>query len=103
MLGLLGVISTSLFGAFGYWGVRYTTATNASIIGASGPFIQVILSWLVLRLTVTAGKCWNDGVLCRRSGYRVDGRLEHSGESRFQSGRPDAPLLRVALQIYTCS
>jgi drug/metabolite transporter (DMT)-like permease len=53
MLAALGVVGTALFSTFGYNGVRFTTATNASLIGASGPFIQVALSWLVLGHTIT--------------------------------------------------
>lgn len=53
MLAVLGVVGTALFSTFGYEGVRFTTATNASLIGASGPFIQVALSWLVLGHTIT--------------------------------------------------
>jgi drug/metabolite transporter (DMT)-like permease len=56
MLALIGIIGTALFSTFGYFGVRYTTATNASLMGGAGPFIQVALSWLVLRHTITAGQ-----------------------------------------------
>jgi drug/metabolite transporter (DMT)-like permease len=53
MLALIGVLGTVVFSTFGYFGVRHTTATNAALIAASGPFVQVLLSWLVLRHTVT--------------------------------------------------
>jgi drug/metabolite transporter (DMT)-like permease len=53
MLALIGVLGTVVFSTFGYFGVRYTTATNAALIGASGPFVQVLLSWLILRHTIT--------------------------------------------------
>src|SRR3954452_18909472 len=46
MLAVIGVLGTAMFSTFGYFGVRYTTATNAALIGASGPFVQVLLSWL---------------------------------------------------------
>ncbi len=49
-----GILGTAVFTMFGYWGVRYTTAINATLLNAALPAFIVPLSWLVLRLTVSA-------------------------------------------------
>jgi drug/metabolite transporter (DMT)-like permease len=49
-----GIVGTAGFAMLGYWGVRYTTAINAALLNASLPLFIVPLSWLLLRLTVSA-------------------------------------------------
>jgi drug/metabolite transporter (DMT)-like permease len=46
-------IGTAGFTMFGYWGVRYTTAVNATLLNAALPAFIVPLSWLLHRLTVS--------------------------------------------------
>jgi len=48
------IIGTAGFTMFGYWGVRYTTAVNATLLNAALPAFIVPLSWLLHRLTVSA-------------------------------------------------
>jgi len=48
-----GVIGTAGFTMFGYWGVRYTTAVNATLLNAALPAFIVPLSWWLHRLTVS--------------------------------------------------
>jgi drug/metabolite transporter (DMT)-like permease len=52
-LSAFGVIGAAGFTMLGYWGVRYTTAVNATLLNASLPLFVVPLSWLLLRLTVS--------------------------------------------------
>ena len=48
-----GVIGAGGFTLLGYWGVRYTTAINATLLNSSLPLFVVPLSWLLLKLTVS--------------------------------------------------
>jgi drug/metabolite transporter (DMT)-like permease len=48
-----GIIGTAGFTMFGYWGVRYTTAVNATLLNAALPAFIVPLSWWLHRLTVS--------------------------------------------------
>jgi len=52
-LAAFGVIGTAGFTMFGYWGVRYTTAVNATLLNASLPLFIIPLSWWLLKLTVS--------------------------------------------------
>jgi len=49
-----GVIGAGGFTLLGYWGVRYTTAVNATLLNSSLPLFVVPLSWWLLKLTVSA-------------------------------------------------
>lgn len=49
-----GAIGAAAFTMLGYTGVRYTTAINATLLSSSLPLFVVPLSWLLLRLTVSA-------------------------------------------------
>lgn len=53
LLGL-GIIGTAGFSMLGYWGLGYTTATNASLLNGAMPLYQIPLSWLLLGLTISA-------------------------------------------------
>jgi drug/metabolite transporter (DMT)-like permease len=48
-----GVIGAGGFTLLGYWGVRYTTAVNATLLNSSLPLFVVPLSWWLLKLTVS--------------------------------------------------
>src|SRR5438309_2270611 len=48
-----GVIGAGGFTLLGYWGVRYTTAINATLLNSSLPLFVVPLSWWLLKLTVS--------------------------------------------------
>ena len=48
-----GVIGAAGFTLLGYWGVRYTTAVNATLLNSSLPLFVVPLSWWLLKLTVS--------------------------------------------------
>src|SRR5882762_6800996 len=48
-----GVIGAAGFTMLGYWGVRYTTAVNATLLNSSLPLFVVPLSWWLLKLTVS--------------------------------------------------
>ncbi len=50
----LGAIGTSGFAMLGYWGLAYTTATNAALLNGAMPLYQIPLSWLLLGLTISA-------------------------------------------------
>ena len=68
-LAAFGVIGTAGFTMFGYWGVRYTTAVNATLLNASLPLFIIPLSWWLLKLTVSgrqlAGMAFSlAGVVC---------------------------------------
>src|SRR5881628_650744 len=68
-LAAFGVIGTAGFTMFGYWGVRYTTAVNATLLNASLPLFIIPLSWWLLKLTVNgrqlAGMVFSlAGVVC---------------------------------------
>ncbi len=52
-LAAFGVVGTAGFTMFGYWGVRYTTAVNATLLNASLPLFIIPLSWWLLKLTVS--------------------------------------------------
>jgi drug/metabolite transporter (DMT)-like permease len=71
-----GIVGTAAFTMFGYWGVRYTSAINATLLNASLPLFIVPLSWLLLKLTVSgrqmAGLAFSlVGVLCILSAGEV--------------------------------
>src|SRR2546430_10991528 len=51
VLFAFGVIGAGGFTLLGYWGVRYTTAVNATLLNSSLPLFVVPLSWLLLKLT----------------------------------------------------
>jgi len=53
ILVAFGVIGAAGFTLLGYWGVRYTTAVNATLLNSSLPLFVVPLSWLLLRITVS--------------------------------------------------
>lgn len=53
ILGAFGVIGAAGFTLLGYWGVRYTTAVNATLLNSSLPLFVVPLSWLLLRIGVS--------------------------------------------------
>jgi len=53
-LAAFGVIGTAGFTMLGYWGLRYTTAVNATLLNSSLPLFVVPLSWGLLGLTVSA-------------------------------------------------
>jgi drug/metabolite transporter (DMT)-like permease len=48
-----GVIGVAGFTMLGYWGLRYTTAVNATLLNSSLPLFVVPLSWWLLKLTVS--------------------------------------------------
>jgi len=48
-----GVIGAAGFTLLGYWGVRYTTAVNATLLNSSLPLFVVPLSWWLHKLTVS--------------------------------------------------
>lgn len=54
LLAAFGVIGAGGFTLFGYSGVRYTTAVNATLLNSSLPLFVVPLSWWLLGLTVSA-------------------------------------------------
>src|SRR5882762_1667183 len=49
-----GVVGVAGFTMLGYWGLRYTTAVNATLLNSSLPLFVVPLSWWLLKLTVSA-------------------------------------------------
>jgi drug/metabolite transporter (DMT)-like permease len=51
---VFGAVGAGGFTLLGYWGVSYTTAINATLLNSSLPLYVVPLSWLLLRLTVSA-------------------------------------------------
>jgi len=51
---VFGAVGAGGFTLLGYWGVSYTTAINATLLNSSLPLFVVPLSWLLLRLTVSA-------------------------------------------------
>ena len=53
-LFVFGAVGAGGFTLLGYWGVSYTTAINATLLNSSLPLFVVPLSWLLLRLTVSA-------------------------------------------------
>jgi drug/metabolite transporter (DMT)-like permease len=48
-----GVIGVAGFTMLGYWGLRYTTAVNATLLNSALPLFVVPLSWWLLKLTVS--------------------------------------------------
>lgn len=48
-----GALGTAGFTMLGYWGLRYTTAVNASLLNTSLALFVVPLSWVFLKLTVS--------------------------------------------------
>jgi drug/metabolite transporter (DMT)-like permease len=48
-----GIVGTAGFTMFGYWGLRYTTAVNATLLNAALPAFIVPLAWWLHRLTVS--------------------------------------------------
>jgi len=52
-LAAFGLIGGAGFTLLGYWGVRYTTAVNATLLNSSLPLFVVPLSWWLLKLTVS--------------------------------------------------
>jgi drug/metabolite transporter (DMT)-like permease len=54
LLAAFGMIGTAGFTMCGYWGLRYTTAVNATLLNSSLPLFVVPLSWALLGLTVSA-------------------------------------------------
>src|SRR5258708_22430501 len=48
-----GLIGAGGFTLLGYWGVRYTTAVNATLLNSSLPLFVVPLPWRLLKLTVS--------------------------------------------------
>jgi drug/metabolite transporter (DMT)-like permease len=54
VLFVFGAVGAGGFTLLGYWGVSYTTAINATLLNSSLPLFVVPLSWLLLRLTVSA-------------------------------------------------
>jgi drug/metabolite transporter (DMT)-like permease len=71
-----GIVGTAAFTMFGYWGVRYTSAINATLLNASLPLFIVPLSWLLLKLTVSGRQMGGlafslVGVLCILSAGEV--------------------------------
>jgi drug/metabolite transporter (DMT)-like permease len=54
MLTLLAAIGVTGYASSGYTAVRYTTATNASLLANTTPLFSVLFSWLILRATVSA-------------------------------------------------
>jgi drug/metabolite transporter (DMT)-like permease len=52
-LAAFGLIGAAGFTLLGYWGVRYTTAVNATLLNSSLPLFVVPLSWWLLKLTVS--------------------------------------------------
>lgn len=53
-LAAFGAVGAAGFTLLGYWGVRYTTAVNATLLNSSLPLFVVPLSWWLLGLTVSA-------------------------------------------------
>jgi drug/metabolite transporter (DMT)-like permease len=101
-LGAFALIGTAGFTMFGYWGVRYTTAVNATLLNASLPLFIVPLSWWLLKLTVSrrqlAGMVFSlAGVACIMSAGEV------SALARLSLNPGDLLLLAGALlwAIYT--
>jgi drug/metabolite transporter (DMT)-like permease len=52
-LAAFGVIGVAGFTMLGYWGLRYTTAVNATLLNSSLPLFVVPLSWWLLKITVS--------------------------------------------------
>jgi len=52
-LAAFGAVGAAGFTLLGYWGVRYTTAVNATLLNSSLPLFVVPLSWWLLKLTVS--------------------------------------------------
>ncbi|HMH18240.1 MAG TPA: DMT family transporter [Burkholderiales bacterium] len=48
-----GVVGVAAFTMLGYWGLRYTTAVNATLLNSSLPLFVVPLSWWLHKLTVS--------------------------------------------------
>jgi len=101
-LAAFGVIGTAGFTMFGYWGVRYTTAVNATLLNASLPLFIIPLSWWLLKLTVSgrqlAGMAFSlAGVVC------VMGADDAPALARLSLNPGDLLLLAGALlwAIYT--
>jgi len=96
-LAAFGVIGTAGFTMFGYWGIRYTTAINATLLNASLPLFIIPLSWWLLRLTVSrrqlAGMAFSlAGVACIMSAG------EFSALARLSLNPGDLRLLAGALR-----
>jgi drug/metabolite transporter (DMT)-like permease len=53
ILAAFGAIGAAGFTLLGYWGVRYTTAVNATLLNSSLPLFVVPLSWCLLRITIS--------------------------------------------------
>lgn len=51
-LAAFGILGTAGFTMLGYWGIRYTTATNAVLLNSSLPVMVVPLAWLLFRHTI---------------------------------------------------
>ena len=63
---LLGITGIATFNSVVYVALRTTTAINVSMISASTPMLIVIISWLILRETITARQ--GLGILVSTSG-----------------------------------
>ncbi len=53
LICLLAFIGVTGYASLGYTAVRYTTATNASLLANTTPFFTAILSWIILRVGVS--------------------------------------------------
>lgn len=54
LLVVLAAIGVTGYASCGYTAVRYTTATNASLLANTTPLFAALFSWLILRATVSA-------------------------------------------------
>jgi drug/metabolite transporter (DMT)-like permease len=49
ILLLLSVMSTALYNSLTYWALRYTTATNTTLLNSTIPVWVMVASWILLR------------------------------------------------------
>ncbi|MBK7472312.1 MAG: DMT family transporter [Betaproteobacteria bacterium] len=56
MMLVFGFLGAGLHNAIAFWGLKYTTAVNGTLLNSAVPILMVAMSWLLFRERLTRGQ-----------------------------------------------
>ena len=62
MMLVFGFLGAGLHNAIAFWGLKYTTAVNGTLLNSAVPILMVAMSWLLFRERLTRGQAAGIGI-----------------------------------------
>ena len=97
---LVGIAGLFFFSIFLFWGLKYTSSLNASLIISLNPIMTIILSYFFFRSPIRRIQIFGAGLGLLGIGYLLSrGSLDELGQVKFSTGDP---LILLATILAAC-